>query len=265
LQAFLAQQPDIDDEPTGCAGLRRVISIPFLLVALSFMTARSMVQLFLVGPLLALLWKQRKYLADATAVQLTRDADGLAKALAYLSARGAPLPGGQYLSHLFVVGAEAGQTHLQDEQHREMIRVRQEIREGSWSDRLQSLGKAYTVSRQQAEVRRSAAGQSGETQLGLAHALLPPIHERIKRLHRLGAQQGSHPAGAYPAAENGRKWAVFTALAVVLVGLLVIALLIMVYAAVALSTLLGLGASMAIALLGTALLHPLLRMLAGGG
>lgn len=170
------------------------------------------------------------YLADATAVQLTRDADGLAKALAYLSARGAPLPGGQYLSHLFVVGAEAGQTRLQDEQHREMARVRQEIREGSWSDRLQSLGKAYSVSRQQAEVRQSVSGQSGETQLGLAHALLPPIHERLKRLYRLGAQQGSHPAGAYPAAENGRKWSVFTALAAVLVGLLVIALLIMVYA-----------------------------------
>jgi hypothetical protein len=92
---LLAQQPDIDDEPAGwSAGLRRVISSPFLLVALSFMTAKSMVQLFLVGPLLALLWKQPKYPADATAVQLTRDADGLAKALAYLSAKGAPIPGG---------------------------------------------------------------------------------------------------------------------------------------------------------------------------
>jgi hypothetical protein len=48
-------------------------------------------------------------------VQLTRDADGLAKALAYLSARGTPIPGGQYLSHLFVVGAEAGQARLQDD------------------------------------------------------------------------------------------------------------------------------------------------------
>jgi Zn-dependent protease with chaperone function len=59
--------------------------------------------------------KQRKYLADATAVQLTRDAVGLAKALASLSARGAPIPGGQYWCHLFVVGAEAGQARLQDD------------------------------------------------------------------------------------------------------------------------------------------------------
>lgn len=29
--------------------------------------------------------------------------------------KGAPLPGGQYWCHLFVVGAEAGQTRLQDD------------------------------------------------------------------------------------------------------------------------------------------------------
>jgi Zn-dependent protease with chaperone function len=36
---------------------------------------------FLLDPLIALAWRQRKYMADATAVQLTRDPDGLARAL----------------------------------------------------------------------------------------------------------------------------------------------------------------------------------------
>jgi Zn-dependent protease with chaperone function len=41
----------------------------------------GLVNLFLLAPLVALAWRQRKYMADATAVRLTRDPDGLASAL----------------------------------------------------------------------------------------------------------------------------------------------------------------------------------------
>ena len=41
----------------------------------------SLVALFVLGPLLALVWRQRKYMADATAVRLLRDPDALARAL----------------------------------------------------------------------------------------------------------------------------------------------------------------------------------------
>jgi Zn-dependent protease with chaperone function len=41
----------------------------------------GMVTAFLLEPLVALAWRQRKYMADATAVQLTRNPDGLAGAL----------------------------------------------------------------------------------------------------------------------------------------------------------------------------------------
>jgi Zn-dependent protease with chaperone function len=48
--------------------------------------------LFVLGPLLSLAWRQRKYMADATAVRLTRDPDTLAGALGQITdAQGAPL------------------------------------------------------------------------------------------------------------------------------------------------------------------------------
>lgn len=43
---------------------------------------------FVLGPLLALAWRQRKYMADATAVRLTRDPDTLGAALEKLAAAG---------------------------------------------------------------------------------------------------------------------------------------------------------------------------------
>jgi Zn-dependent protease with chaperone function len=45
----------------------------------------AMVTGFLLQPLIALAWRQRKYMADATAVQLTRDPDALAGALAAMA------------------------------------------------------------------------------------------------------------------------------------------------------------------------------------
>ena len=59
--------------------------------------------IFLVlGPLLSLAWRQRKYMADATAVRLTRDPDTLARALEKLSAAGGGAPLGRWAAHLAV-------------------------------------------------------------------------------------------------------------------------------------------------------------------
>jgi Zn-dependent protease with chaperone function len=52
----------------------------------------AIVNLFMLGPLLSLAWRQRKYMADATAVRLTRDPDTLAGALEQMTKqRSAPL------------------------------------------------------------------------------------------------------------------------------------------------------------------------------
>jgi Zn-dependent protease with chaperone function len=65
----------------------------------------------LLGPCMALLWRTRRYLADASAVQLTRYPDGLANALRDLSADNTAIPGGAWAAHLFVINPK-GDTSL---------------------------------------------------------------------------------------------------------------------------------------------------------
>ena len=61
----------------------------------------GLVNLFVLGPLISLAWRQRKYMADATAVRLTRDPDALAQALQKMSGTGAPLA--PWTAHLSVI------------------------------------------------------------------------------------------------------------------------------------------------------------------
>jgi Zn-dependent protease with chaperone function len=67
----------------------------------------------MLEPSVALLWRKRKYLADACAVQLTRNPDGLAEALRKLNADRGPIPGGAWASHLFLV-SPAGSDRVDD-------------------------------------------------------------------------------------------------------------------------------------------------------
>lgn len=61
----------------------------------------AIVNLFILGPLLSLAWRQRKYMADATAVRLTRDPDTLAGALEQMTKqRSAPLT--PWVAHMSV-------------------------------------------------------------------------------------------------------------------------------------------------------------------
>jgi Zn-dependent protease with chaperone function len=60
----------------------------------------GMVTAFLLEPLVALAWRQRKYMADATAVQLTRNPDGLAGALAAIAR--SPMGIEPWIAHLAV-------------------------------------------------------------------------------------------------------------------------------------------------------------------
>ena len=53
----------------------------------------------LLGPCMALLWRTRRYLADASAVELTRNPDALARALQCLSEDQTSLDGGEWATH----------------------------------------------------------------------------------------------------------------------------------------------------------------------
>jgi Zn-dependent protease with chaperone function len=94
--------------PSGILGLLLKIRIyalfPIWAAAGMAKTALMVMIMGLVGPLLALTWRTRRFLADATAVQLTRNPDGVARGLEGLLSRGGGIRGGAWADHLFVVG-----------------------------------------------------------------------------------------------------------------------------------------------------------------
>src|SRR5260370_42666173 len=57
----------------------------------------------LLGPSMALVWRTRRYLADAGAVELTRNPDALAGALERLAQDNTAISGGALATHLFVI------------------------------------------------------------------------------------------------------------------------------------------------------------------
>lgn len=103
-----ASMPEDEVDPSRKTTLADVLRLPFLMAYTAFWMARLAFVGFVVGPLLALLWRSRRYLADATAVQLTRHPDGVARGLAALASRGGVIPGGSWAAPLFVLGLERG-------------------------------------------------------------------------------------------------------------------------------------------------------------
>src|SRR6185437_12800280 len=69
----------------------------------------------LLGPCMAMLWRTRRYLADASSVELTRNPDALARALQCLSEDNTAFDSGDWATHLFVVNPK-GDTGLRGQQ-----------------------------------------------------------------------------------------------------------------------------------------------------
>jgi Zn-dependent protease with chaperone function len=171
---------------------------PFLALLLGTQVATGLLLLFASAPV-ALLWRSRRYLADATAVQLTRNPTGLHRALARLAECGAVIPGGEPLAHLFVVGPEAAAGREQRRREQEMTRwvekLRAEGRGGtagaSWgaaAARTASLGRELVRSQAGSEAREAAAHRNTFWEReGLLMGMHPPLHRRLRRLLRMGA------------------------------------------------------------------------------
>ncbi|MBX7131150.1 MAG: hypothetical protein K1X67_00580 [Fimbriimonadaceae bacterium] len=65
--------------------------LPFLIARVASLLIFGMMNLFVVGPLLSAAWKSRRYLADASAVQYTRNPCGFGNALVEFSQDWSPL------------------------------------------------------------------------------------------------------------------------------------------------------------------------------
>jgi len=92
---------------TGLAGkwdaLLVLISLPTTLAAYVVRFAVFISSVALIGPIVAFMWRTRRHLADAMAVQLTRNPDALARALRHFATVQSVVPSGGAASLLFFV------------------------------------------------------------------------------------------------------------------------------------------------------------------
>ena len=83
-------------------------NLPLMMGAIVMRFAIFISSVVFVGPIVSFMWRTRRHLADAMAVQLTRYPDGLVRALHKLSiSRGAIVKGAESLGFLFVVWPSA--------------------------------------------------------------------------------------------------------------------------------------------------------------
>jgi len=93
--------------------IRNFLLFPIFLTNMAIKLSLWFFSFSMLEPSMALLWRKRKYLADACAVQLTRNPDGLAEALRKLNSEHGPIPGGAWAAHLFLV-SPAGSDRVND-------------------------------------------------------------------------------------------------------------------------------------------------------
>lgn len=85
VECDIADEAATDAPPPSAsaptAGWRSMALLPFFGPVVMAGQVCSWLSMLLLTPAVALIWRQRKYMADANAVRLTRDPDGLARAL----------------------------------------------------------------------------------------------------------------------------------------------------------------------------------------
>jgi len=86
--------------------LAAFVVLPVLIARVASYLIFSLTKLFVIGPLLSATWKTRRYRADATAVQLTRNPTGLGQALIEFSSGWAPIGDDPWLELAAVAGPD---------------------------------------------------------------------------------------------------------------------------------------------------------------
>lgn len=115
-EAFLRGSMDFEDpdvtrrmshQRTGLAGkwdaFVNMLSLPLTLGSYVVQFAVFFSSVALIGPIVSFMWRTRRHLADAMAVQLTRNPDALARALRHLATEKTAVPKGDEMSLLFIV------------------------------------------------------------------------------------------------------------------------------------------------------------------
>ncbi len=115
-----ADTPDMDQYfKKGNPGLikkaYRLVMFPLMFTNMAIRLTLWIFLNALLGPSMAMLWRTRRYLADASSVELTRNPDALARALQCLSEDNTAFDSGDWATHLFVVNPK-GDSGLRGQQ-----------------------------------------------------------------------------------------------------------------------------------------------------
>ncbi len=108
----------------------RLVFFPIMFTNMAVEITLWFFNTLMVGPCMALVWRTRRYLADASAVELTRNPEALAEALERLSQDTTAISGGSWATHLFVINPKgdtslrnSGQSGVSPEQLKEAAAV----------------------------------------------------------------------------------------------------------------------------------------------
>lgn len=180
-----AAEPEVGDSNKS-PGLLSILTLPFLMASGAFLMTRMIFTWLLINPFLKRGWRARKELADASAVELTRNPTALSRALAALTGYGGLVPGAGWAAHLFVVGPEVHAEIVQHqlEEQAAAIRAHPEV---AFSERLRQA--------QELSASRLAAGATSTTEQPAVAEFLPRLSRRIDHLRRLGADPGIEVVG----------------------------------------------------------------------
>ena len=210
---------------TGCLS---VLQLPLILgVGFPIFTSNFIVGMstaVFTGPLIGAMWKRRELLADATAVQLTRNPDGLAAALETLAQLNVRVPRADAISHLFAIwGAQQGLTRTQAARYQQALQEAQ----ASTVGRAQALALLAEAGRAdaQAELQANKAAQSespGGSVVLASQYMHAKLERRLDQLRSFGAHVDAEQRPELTPIEtvrlHGRKR---SSLGCILVGLLV--------------------------------------------
>jgi hypothetical protein len=193
-------------------------------------TALMVMAFALLSPLLAWTWRTRRFLADATAVQLTRNPDGIARGLEGLLARGGGIRGGAWADHLFVVGGGVTQRAREHEEMLSELRaeVARESEGKSGVDRVAARLRAGDRYRQRLLAEEEETASFDEPEIGQASWISahPSLPSRLKRLQAMGAHVSEAVfASSTKPKQTALMWLVLSplmALVAVLLGVVVV-------------------------------------------
>jgi len=154
--------------------------LPLIMMRLSAGIIYGMASLFILGPLVALVLRSRRRLADATSVQLTRNPDGLASALVHLYNLAHVVSTAGWSEMAFIVGNEGAKARQLDRFQARVTEIKSNA--ADFKGRFSQTAVAAASLTEPTETKESAAARHN-----FIFGFHPSLGSRITRLQQMGA------------------------------------------------------------------------------